>query len=258
MNLLVTIFGGMLLTALLYGGGRALKLSNFWAAVVASGMTSFAYLAYAVTLLPGLDVVTLHVIAYPTVALLLFLLYGDKASKQKGVHWAPKLIIVFFVVITVILGGLVYIAGQGLPPVLASLFLPGVKNKVIHTGFAGVVAHGEDAAKGIGHHLGMDAKIEHLGWHLEVAGLDGLRADRQGVVEIKVTGADGQGVENVLVKLMLSRPGQTSGREVVLVGTGGGRYLVRTELPAAGAWLATLRLDSGKENIVLERKLGGE
>ena len=161
-------------------------------------------------------------------------------------------------VITIILGGLVYIAGQGLPPALARLILPGVKDKNIHTGFSGVVAHGADAAKGIGHHLGMEAKLARLGWHLEVAGLDGLRADRQGAVEVKVTGAGGQGVENVLIKLMLSRPGQASGRELVLTGAGGGRYRVSTELPAAGAWLATLRLESGRESIVLERRLGGE
>lgn len=258
MNLLISIFGGMLLTVLLYGGARALKLSNFWAAVAASALPSFAYMAYAVAAWPGLDVVTLHVIAYPTVAVLLFQLYGDKGRRQQGVHWAPKLMIAFFVAITVIFGGFVYIAGQGLPPALASLILPGVKDKNIHTGFAGVVAHGEDAAKGISHHLRMDDKLARLGWRLEVEGLDGLRADRQGAVEIRITGADGRGVEDVLIKLMLSRPGQASGKEVVLAGSGGGRYLARTELPAAGAWLATLRLESGRESIVLERNVGGE
>ncbi len=258
MNLLISIFGGMLLTVLLYGGARSLKLSNFWSAVVASALPSFAYMAYAVVVWPGLDVVTLHVIAYPTVAVLLFQLYGEKAGLQQGVHWAPKLMIAFFVVITVIFGGFVYIAGQGLPPALASLFLPGVKDKNIHTGFAGVVAHGEDAAKGIGHHLKMDDKLARLGWHLEVGGLDAMRPDRQGTVQVKVTGADGAGVEHVQVKLMLSRPGQASGKVFPLEAVGGGRYLVRTTLPGEGAWLATLSLEGGHENIVLERRVGGE
>lgn len=258
MNLLISIFGGMLLTVLLYGGARALKLSNFWAAVVASGLPSFAYMAYAVAVWPGLDVVTLHVIAFPTVAVLLFQLYGEKAGMQQGVHWAPKLMIGFFVIITVIFGGFVYIAGQGLPPALASLILPGVKNKNIHTGFAGVVAHGEDAAKGIGHHLGMDSKLARLGWHLDVAGLDGLRPDRQGTVRVLVTGSDGRGVEKIAVKLSLSRPGQESSQAFELADQGGGRYQVAAALPAPGAWLATLRLESAGEKIVLERAVGGE
>ncbi len=258
MNLLITIFGGMLLTVLLYGGARALKLSNFWAAVLASGLPSFAYVAYAVAVWPGLDVVTLHVIAFPTVAVLLFQLYGEKASLQQGVHWAPKLMIGFFVIITVIFGGFVYIAGQGLPPSLASLILPGVKNKNIHTGFAGVVAHGEDAAKEIGHRLGMEHKLARLGWRLDVTGLDGLRPDRQGTVEVFVTGRDGQGVDKITVNLLLSRPGQAAGQSLDLADQGGGRYLVSARLPASGAWLATVRLESEGKIIAFERAVGGE
>jgi hypothetical protein len=258
MNLLVSIFGGMLLTVLLYGGARALKLSNFWAAVLASALPSFAYVAYSVAVWPGLDVVTIHVIAYPTVAVLLYQLYGSKAGHELNVHWAPKLMILFFVVITVIFGGFVYIAGQGLPPALASLILPDVKGKNIHTGFAGVVAHGDDAAKGIGHYLGMESKLARLGWRLDVEGLDGLRPDREAMVRVTVTGADGQGVENIPVKLLLGRPGQAAGQLLVLAGEGGGHYQVRTRLPTGGAWLATLRLEAESETIALERVVGGE
>lgn len=258
MNLLITIFGGMLLTVLLYSGARALKLSNFWAAVLASGLPSFAYLAYAVALWPGLDVVTLHVIAFPTVAILLFQLYGEKAGKQQGVHWAPKIMVAFFVIITVIFGGFVYIAGQGLPPALARLILPDAGGRNIHTGFAGVVAHGEDAAKGIGHHLGMESKLARLGWRLDVAGLDALRPDRPELVQVQVTDASGRGVDKVAVKLALSRPGQADGRTFALADTGGGRHQISLSLPAGGAWLATLRLESAGEVLVFERTLGGE
>jgi hypothetical protein len=258
LNLLITIFGGMLLTVVLYGGGRALRLSNFWAAVLACALPSFAYVAYAAAVWPGLDVVTIHVVAYPTVAVLLYQLYGNKSGHELNVHWAPKLMIIFFVLITVIFGGFVYIAGQGLPPALARLILPGAKDKNIHTGFAGVVAHGEDAAKGIGHYLGMESKLARLGWRLEVEGLDGLRPDREATVRVTVTRPDGQGVENIPVKLLLGRPGQASGQALVLAAEGGGRYQARTRLPASGAWLATLRLEAVDETIALERVVGGE
>lgn len=258
MNLLITIFGGMLLTVLLYAGARALRLSNFWAAVLASGLPSFAYLVYAVAFWPGLDVVTLHVIAYPTVAILLFQLYGEKAGTHQNVHWAPKLMVAFFVLITVIFGGFVYIAGQGLPPALARLILPDAGGRNIHTGFAGVVAHGEDAAKGIGHHLGMESKLARLGWRLDVAGLDALRPDRPELVQVQVTDASGRGVDKVAVKLALSRPGQADGQTFALADTGGGRHQISMSLPAGGAWLATLRLESAGEVLVFERTLGGE
>ncbi len=258
MNLLITIFGGMLLTVLIYAAARGLKLSNFWAAVAASALPSVAYVIYAVALWPGLDVLTLHVIAYPTVAVLLYQLYGGKASIQQGTHWAPKLMIGFFVVITVLYGGFVYIAGQGLPPALARLLLPGAENKNIHTGFAGVVAHGEDAAKEVGHHLGMEAKLHKLGWRLEVSGLDALTPQRSGSVEVRVIDPDGQGVDGVPVTLTLRRPGQDAGEVVTLAGLGGGQYQAPARLPATGAWLAVLGLRAGDEYISLERRVGGE
>lgn len=257
MNLLITIFGGMLLTVVLYAAARGMKLSNFWAAVVASGLPSAAYMAYALAVWPGLDVVTLHVIAYPTVAVLLYQLYGAKSGTQEGTHWAPKLMIGFFIVITVLYGGFVYIAGQGLPPALARMLLPGVENKNIHTGFAGVVAHGEEAAKEIAHDLGMEAKLRNLGWRLEVAGLDSLRAGRQDPVQVILTGAGGQGVDNIPITLVLSRPGQALGSDFSLASQGGGRYQVLAGLPAEGAWLATLKLKAGEDTISLERNLGG-
>ncbi len=258
MNLLVTIFGGMLLTVTLYAGARASRLSNFWAAVLASGLPSFAYLVYAVKFWPGLDVVTLHVIAFPTVAVLLFQLYGEKAGRQQGVHWAPKLMVAFFVAITVIFGGFVYIAGQGLPPALARLLLPGAGGKNLHTGFAGVVAHGEDAAKGIGHHLGMESKLARLGWRLDVAGLDALRPDRVTPVRVRVTDGQGRGVGNVAVRLTLSRPGQTESHSFALADAGDGRHQASLSLPAKGAWVASLRLDGAGEPLVFQRTLGSE
>lgn len=257
MNLLITVFGGMLLTVLLYAAGRRLRMSNFWAAVLACALPSAAYLVRATLAWPGLDVVTLHVIAYPTVAVLLFQLYHSKAGEHAHTHWAPKLMIGFFVLITVIFGAFVYIAGQGLPPALARLLLPGAEGKNIHTGFAGVVAHREDAAKVLGHHQRMQAKLARLGWHLEIAGLDDLRADRAGAVRVRVIGADGQGVTGVPVQILLGRPGQAPGTTLDLDDVGGGEYRTEARLPDTGAWLARLRLRAGAEEIELERILGG-
>ncbi len=124
MSLFVSLFGGMLVTALLYGLGRRLRLSNFWSAVSAAGLTSVAYAAQVVATRPGLDVITLHLVAYPTVALLLYQLYGDKVRHARAIHWVPKLLLGFFAVLTVLYGGFIYVAGHGLPPALAGWLLP--------------------------------------------------------------------------------------------------------------------------------------
>lgn len=258
MSLLITIFGGMLLTVLLYAAGRRLGLSNFWSAVVATGAPSMAYLAYAAVVWPGLDVVTMHVVAYPTVAVMLYLLYGEKAVREGKMHWAPKLLVAFFVAITVLFGGFVYLARQGLPPAWAAWLLPDTGGAKIHTGFAGVVAHGEDAAKSIAHHRNMEAKLERLGWRVEVVGLDALRPDHANEVRVLVRDTQGAVVPGIRVELALGHPGQQAEEVVALKAEGVAGHRGLAALPGEGAWLAAIILQGEGERIELQRVVGGE
>lgn len=254
MNLLISIFGGMLLTAVLYVAGRFGRLSNFWAAVTAAAIPSFAYLGYAVGHPVTLDTVTLHVIAYPTVAVLLGMLNSEKAKRQSNVHWAPKLLVGFFLVMMVMMAGFVYIAGQGLPPALAQWLLPNAQGKNVHTGFAGVVEHQQDAAKGIGHHLRMEDKLARLGWQVEVNGLAELRAGQPGPVSVRIVDAGGQPVAGAAVSLELGRPGQPAQERVALADTADGYRGTLAGL-AAGAWIARLRLARGEDVVALEHTI---
>jgi hypothetical protein len=258
MNLFVSIFGGILLTAILFGLARSLKLSNFWAAVIAAALPSFAYMAYAVANWPGLDVLTMHVVTFPTVALLLFQIGGSKDAPYQKLHWAPKLMIGFFVFITVILGGFVYIAGHGVPTSVAQWLLPNIEGKTVHTGFAGVVAHGGEASKSIAHHRNMESKLARLGWNVEVAGLDALRAGVAGEVGVLLRDNTGSGVHNVTVNLGLGRPGQPAQENFKLTPAGDGNYRGQVVLPSSGEWLAQLVLEHADERIVFEHVVGGE
>jgi hypothetical protein len=256
MNLLISIFGGMLLTTLLYGAGRYLKLSNFWAAVAAAGLPGAAYLVYAFVNWPGLDVVTLHVVTYPTVAVLLFQLYVHKPGNEMGVHWVPKLLIGFFVVITVVLGGFVYIAGNGLPPALAEVFLPNAKGKILHTGFPGVIEHGDEAAKSIAQQRNINARLAKLGWSVEVIGLESLRQNRGSEVKVLLRQADGGGVGGQQLHIALVRPGEPAPHGAPMREIGSGEYRSEVSLPGSGVWLAQISFSADGKRIVLEHMVG--
>lgn len=258
MSLFVTIFGGMLLTGLLYVLGRGLRLPNFWAAVIAAGLPGLVYLGYALVSRPGLDAVTMHVIAYPSVAIILALLYGERARSAGVGHWVPRALVAFFAVILSLFAGFVYVARQGLPPDLAALLLPNAGNGRVHTGFAGVVAHGEDAAKGIAHHRNMENKLARLGWAVEVVGLDALRPDHANLVRVLVRDRAGALVPDIRISLGLGRPGQPPMETVILEPQGEAGYQVLTGLPGEGAWLATLNLEARGERVELQRVIGGE
>lgn len=245
MNLLITLFGGMLVTALFYALGRRLRLSNFWAALSAGGITSFAYLAHGVVDgLPGLDVITLHLVAYPTVSVLLYQLYGEKARHDAAMHWAPKLMLGFFALLTVLYGGFVHVASQGLPPAVAAWFLPGANDKRVHTGFAGVVEHDRSAAKGVSQQLALEHRLRSMGWRIEVDGLEALQAERAQPLAVRVIGPDDLGVEGLDVTLQWSRPGQAAGTEQRLATEGGGIYRGTAEPLSSGRWVA---------HVVIER-----
>ena len=258
MNLFVSIFGGMLLTTIVFGMTRAFKLPNFWSAVAAAALPSFAYMAYTISNWPGLDVLTKHVIAYPTVALLLYQIDGAKGGASEKLHWAPKLIVGFFVVVTIVLGGLVYIAGKGVPPSMAQWLLPNVNGKTVHTGFAGVVAHGDEASKSIAHHRNMENKLAKHGWNVEVFGLDALKAGFPGDVRLLVNNKEGQPVVNLKVALELGRPGQPAQSQFKFSTGSDGSYRAQVLLPASGEWLAALVLEYEGEHIVFERVLSSE
>lgn len=252
MSLFITIFGGMLLTAVLYGLGRLGKLSNFWSAVVAGAIPTFAYIIYSVIKQPGLDVITIHLVAYPTVSVLFGLLYGTKADHSANLHLVPKLLVSFFVVLTLLMGAFVYIARQGMPPAVAQLFLPGAKGKIVHTGFSGVVAHSEEAAEGVSHQLSMQNKLEQLGWRVEVNGLSDLRSGQITPVSVLVNDRETRPVENLSVKLDMSHPGQRG--EVVLPLAGGlGSYHGNLPDLDPGHWVARITLaEANGESIELE------
>jgi nitrogen fixation protein FixH len=253
MSLWLSIFGGMTLTALLYGAGRSLRLSNFWSSVLACGLPTLAYLGYAFVTWPGLDVVTLHVVAYPTVAVLLYQLYGVKANHAQSLHWAPKLMIAFFLGLTLVFGTLVYIAGEGLPPALAQLLLPNAKGKNLHTGFAGVVAHkGDDAAKGLGAYLRNEQKLRELGWRVEIDGLSGLKSGVNNNVTVRIADPQGKGVDQASVSVALARPGDKPGAAVHLNSISDGAYHAQLTPGQAGTWVVFLTLVGAGKTVNLE------
>lgn len=257
MNLLLTLFGGMLVTALLYALGRRLGLSNFWAALTAGGITCFAYLANGVVGgLPGLDVITLHLVAYPTVSVLLYQLYGDKARHVSAMHWVPKLMLGFFAVLTVLYGVFVHVASQGLPPALAGWLLSGASDKAVYTGFAGVVEHGQDAAKVVSQHLKMEDRLARQGWRLEIGGLSDVRAGRPQPISVHVIDRGGRGVDGVDIRLSTARPGQPAPPAVPLRGDGAAGYHLTLPPLQRGSWVAHLTLYTADGSaVVLEHTL---
>lgn len=153
MNLLTTLFGGALLIVALYFVFGALRLPNFWRAVGSGGAVLLVYLIFAARLWPGLDVVAMHIAVFIVTAAILSLLHRRRAEQAQKLHWAPKVLIGFFLVLFVIDGAFIYIASHGLPEFIALRVMPNADKGGARTAFPGVTPHGKDAGKAVNAHL---------------------------------------------------------------------------------------------------------
>ena len=144
-----TLFGGALVIIVLYFLLQAFGVSNYWRGVISGVLPVIGYLALSTSKWPGGDVISMHMAVYLATATVLTVIGARKRGEVKRLHWGPKVIMIFFLALFVIDGTLLVISGQGVPQEVAKWLLPPAKknHQTAHTAFAGVVTHGEEAAK---------------------------------------------------------------------------------------------------------------
>lgn len=241
----LTLFGGLAAVLLLFAALRALRMPAELAGLVAAAAPLFAYIATLFGHWPGLDVVAIHIAVFIIAAFMLVVVSRNRA-KQARMHWAPKALIVFFLVLIVMNAGFLYVSTQGLPPALARLLLPGSGDKTVHTGFSGTTRHGDEAAKAIGADLSKLHQNEQLGWQVRV---EGLRMASVGQNTVTVIAEDRQGnpLNGLTGSIGVARPG-TQGETLPLDPLGDGHYAARLDFAAAGLWLVELQLENYRQS----------
>ena len=186
---LETLFGGLAVAAVLFFVVRKVGLSNFWAGILSGVLPFIAYIAYSTQHWPGGDVLTIHFAVYLANAGLL-IVFGGMQKKRESMHWAPKLIIAFFVGLVLLMAILLSISSRGLPDGLVRLVLPNPSNGQVHTGFPGVIPH--DRNKLYESHVQDIEQQKNLGWHVDVQGLDALKNNLASNVVVKLSDKQNQ------------------------------------------------------------------
>jgi nitrogen fixation protein FixH len=238
---MTTLFGGLALVFVIYSvAGAFRRLSPILRAALAGLVPLLGYFVLIIGRWPGLDVVAIHISVFLAGALVLFALTRFRQAGAGRMHWVPKLLTAFFVSLVLLNASLLYIATNGLPTPLAQWWF-GSDGKPVHSGFSGVVAHGQGAAKAVSSELSETHRESQIGWQVELNGLDDQGATRE--VRIRVRDRTGLPVERVQAELQLSRPGATAPISTLVLNPGKpGEYSATLALPAAGRWLAELRL----------------
>jgi hypothetical protein len=247
---LPTLFGGLL--AVIFRVVILGRLPDQVRGLVAGGIPLLAYFVYIASRWPGLDVVSIHIAVYLSAAFVMVMIARYRSSAAERMHWAPKAFIVFFLVLSALMASFLYIADQGLPPGVSALVLPGADKTTVRTGFSGVLAHGEEAAKSVNSQLSAQYKQAQLGW---AVALQGLRMPGKGgnQVLVEVSDADGNALHGLTAVLRAKRFGETGeGLPCVMTESASGSYDCRLVLPDSGRWLVGLTLTRGADRYQQE------
>lgn len=237
-----TLFGGLLAVALIFFIGRRLALSHYWSGILGAVLPFLAYLAYSAGQWPGVDVLAIHLVVFTATAAMLGIFSSLRQAKSK-MHWAPKLIIGFFMLLVLINAALLSIATHGLPDSLTAWLLPQPGGQKLHTGFAGVVPH--DRNKLYEAYQQRNEAQKALGWQIAAHGFDRLQAGRGTDVGVSVRDAAGRPLAAERVTLELWRLANRKDDIALQLqpATAAGEYRAGITLPAPGRWIALLRIE---------------
>lgn len=244
MNTMTTLFGGLAAVLVLYAAGGLIRaLPPMLRALLAGLIPLIAYFALIMGSWPGLDVVAMHISVFLAAALVLFAMTQFRRRGSERMHWAPKLLTAFFIGLVFLNAALLYLSTKGLPDTLGRWWL-GSEGGAVHSGFSGVVSHGQNAAKAISSELSETHRESQLGWQVEVSGLD--QASNVYHIQIRVKDRTGLPVDRVITEVNLLRPGATNtAQTLVLSSTEAGVYSGVLAVPAKGRWLVDITLKQG-------------
>lgn len=258
MSMFQTLFGGALVIVALYYLLRLFGVSNYWRGVISGIVPVIGYLGLSIARWPGGDVISMHMAVFLATATVLTLIGGRKPGAVIKLHWGPKVIIAFFLLLFVVDGALLLVSGQGVPPSVAKWLLPPAKktSAPAHTAFSGVVPHGEDAAKTITQYMASADRQSKLGWKISLAGLERPERGRPQGVSVTARTADDQPLRAAKVALALMRPGLAQPEQMLeLVETDPGMYRGEMVITLPGLWVAVLRLQRGSDRFELQQHI---
>ncbi len=248
-----TLFGGLVVAAILFFVVRKAGLANFWAGILSGVLPFVAYIAYSTQHWPGGDVLTIHFAVYLANAGLL-IVFGGMQKKKQSMHWVPKLIIGFFIGLVLLNAIFLSVSTRGLPDVLTRAILPNPANHQVHTGFPGLIPH--DRNKLYESHVQDIEQQKNLAWNVAIEGLDALRNNLASNVVIKISDKQHQPIIAATVTMELWRMANSADDQTIQFSeTSPGEYHATLRLTDEGLWLTDLEILKDKAHYALKQPI---
>jgi nitrogen fixation protein FixH len=242
-----TLFGGLLISLILFFGARAIRLSGFWAGIVSGALPFLSYLYYSQQHWAGGDVLTIHFAVFLASGGLLMVFAGMQDKKQ-SMHWGPKVIVSFFIILVLLNAMFLSISTRGLPDALVRWILPNPEQQQVHTAFPGLVPH--DKNQLYQPHLQQIEKQRQLGWKLDTSALKAIQLGIKQPIVFKLQDAQDQAVTHANITLGLWRMANSmDDKKLQFDEISPGVYQSQLELQQEGRWIADINVQRGENSL---------
>ncbi len=212
---------------------------------------------YSMLRWPGADVLAMYIAVLAVGGYLLGIISSsyeqrraEGAPKRRWFHWAPALIVAFFLALFALDGVLVTISTQGLPPWLAQLILPKASiDEQVQSLFPGTVANNfQKKEEQYNAYLDQVKRQQERGWKVDKGWLKKPVVGAPAVFQVRVKEADDAPlrfaeVSGVFLRPSDSRKDMTFDMQEVEPGL----YQTILRLPQPGMWDLLLKIQRGSQ-----------
>ena len=243
----------VLLFLLLY---RLTPMSGKQAALVVALISISVLLLYSLLDWPGADVLAMYIAVLAVTAYLLGIIShareqrsGDAAG-GRWFHWAPAIIVIFFVALFALDGVLVVISKEGLPEPIARMLLPeSSSQQTVRSVFPGTVANDFQKKEALyNEHLQQVERQRARGWQVRKGWLQTPVVGTEVPFQVKVSEADGAPVQFAEISGLFQRPSDSRlDSTFVMQEIEPGLYRADLALPEPGVWNLVLKIRRGEQ-----------
>ncbi len=268
-SLVATLGSGSLLAFFLFFiFYKILHLSGKMAALATAACMLLVYVPLSVTHWVGIDVFAIHFAFFMMIPYGLGIITGVHAERrelegetmQKGLHWIPALIIVFFILLAVVDSFIISSATGGLNKSLSSLLLPKAASdevsQNISSQFTGAVSNDlQDEEKKFDKYVAKLNKQRQRGWKITGGWDKTPLVNKAEIFRLSAKDKSGHAITGAKVTTEFRRSSAMKyDRQYLLEETGEGIYSASISLPLPGCWKMKVLLKKGED----EHEIKGE
>jgi len=253
-DLLVSLLGGIALIAVVFLlVHRFSRLSGKGSALLLGLLVTAIYVPLSIWRWPGADVFAIHIAIYLVTVYVLGIISSQReaavAEGRRGFHWAPALIIAFFVVVIAVDSVFIMLAQRGVDAEVTEWLFPRPRaGGKVSSHFPGTVSRDyREKDADFNTRLERLAKQEARQWQVRKGWVGRAVSGQPAVFRIRVRDRHGRPVQADQITGKFMRPGNVE-QDIAfeMQAVGAGEYAVRVIMPEPGRWNLFLQIRQGE------------